>query len=130
MSCAISMGFGDMDRIISRDSARRVGVVGVIGIELVASNSSVGAIWLSGGSCVLISLLEKPVSRWSITANRIQVLRLRIHGKRALVMISNGDSLILPTYSRFERGASLKNASDKSSCREIIAFRTGTVKAK
>jgi hypothetical protein len=41
-------------------------------------DSSVRAIWLSGGSCALISLLEKAVSRWSITASRIQVLRLRI----------------------------------------------------
>jgi len=75
MSCAISMGLGDMERIISRDSARRVGVVGV---EIVVSGV---AIWLSGGSCSLILLLEKAVSRWSITANRIQVLRLRIHGE-------------------------------------------------
>jgi hypothetical protein len=40
--------------------------------------------------------------------------------KRALVMISNGDSLILPTYSRFGRGVSLKNASKESSCRRYI----------
>jgi len=81
MSCAISMGLGDMERIISRDSARRVGVVGVIGVEVVASNSSVRAIWLSGGSCALISLLEEAVSMWSITASRIQVPRLRIHAE-------------------------------------------------
>jgi hypothetical protein len=50
--------------------------------------------------------------------------------KRALFMTSNGDSLILATYSQFEPGALLKNASNKSSCRKIHPEYLGTVKVK